>query len=166
MIPRPTDAELDVPADIENFKVDEGFLATLFGSGSFDFDLNAIFGKKRPASQWRGRPMSDVPRAFHHFCDAHGIAIRGQMRFTERNLSPGDPAYVLGTAKEVPGVADEHERIVIGKGEHHPWYFIAESSEKEVLSKLSAHTTLFVFGGAAMSLAGLAWLLYRFGWLR
>jgi len=87
------------------------------------------------------------------------------MRFRERNLSPGDTVYVLGTASELPDVADEHERIIIRRGRHHPWYFIAEASERQVLAKLTRHTGLYIFGGVALSLACLAYLLHKFGWL-
>lgn len=146
----PSDAELDVPADVR-YTTENGLeklVRFFFG----DSDRN-------PAGQ-------EVERRFRHFCESRGIHFTGQMRFTEKNLSPGDPVYVLGTAMEVFGAQDEQERIMICKGQHHPWYFIAEASEKEVLSKLTRNTWLSILGGAATALAALAWLLHHFGWLR
>ena len=55
------------------------------------------------------------------------------------------------------------ERIVIRKGKHHPWFFIAEASEKEVLTKLGRSTLLHIYGGAALCLACLAYLVNKFG---
>jgi hypothetical protein len=104
-----------------------------------------------------------VAQRFQSYCAAHGVSFQGKMRFFERNLCPGDPVYVLGTAGEVPGVADEYERVIIQKGRHHPWFFIAESSERELLAKMSRQTWLGIFGGAALSLACLGYLLYKFG---
>jgi len=142
----PTGAELDLTSDLE-YATDSG-LSNLLG----------LTLSRMPAK-------TSVEANFRNYCAAHGVSSGGRMRFFEWNLCPDDPCYVFGSAEELPGVADEQQRIVVRKGKHHPWYFIAEASEKEVLSKLSRHTWLHIFGGAALSLVCLAWLLHRLGML-
>ncbi len=144
----PAGAELDVPPDIEY---------------STNGGLGALLGITLSRMNEAKVNSADVPSRFYAFCNSRGVGTQGEMRFTERNLSPGDDCYVLGTAGEIPGVADEFERVVIKKGKHHPWFFIAEASEKQVLSRLGTHTWLHIFGGAALTLACLAALLLRFG---
>ncbi|MCL6566510.1 MAG: E3 ubiquitin ligase family protein [Acidobacteriia bacterium] len=145
----PTGAELDLPVDIQ-YTTESGVEKL----------VRFFFG-----DSGRNRLEQEIERRFRDFCESRGVRFTGPMRFTEKNLCQGDPVYVLGTATEVPGAQDEQERIIICKGQHHPWYFIAEASEKEVLSKLSRNTWLSVFGGAVVALVALAWLLHRFGWL-
>ncbi len=147
----PEDAELDIPAELE------------YGT---DSGTRALLGMTLERFTATGRSSNDIPSLFYGFCAARGIRTGGKMRFCERNLAPGDPVYVLGSAEEQRGVQDEHERIVIRKGKHHPWFFIAESSEKELLAKMRTSTLLHVFGGAALSLACGGYLLYKFGWWR
>lgn len=144
----PTGAELDVPPELEH---SEGITRALLGM------TLARFGET-------GRSAGDLSGLFSSYCASRGISTMGRMRFCERNLAPGDPVYVLGSAEEQRGVQDEHERVVIRKGKHHPWFFIAESSEKELLKNLGRSTALNIFGGAALSLGCAGYLLYKFGW--
>ncbi len=102
-----------------------------------------------------------IPGKFMSFCSARGVGFHGRMRFFERNLSPGDTVYVLGSAEEVKGVEDEHDRVIFRKGKHHPWYVIAEASEKELLSQMGKSTLLHIFGGAALALVCLGFLLAK-----
>jgi hypothetical protein len=141
----PAGAELDVPAELE------------YGHGG----SRALLGMTLARLQAAGHSSSDIPSLFHAYCAANGISAFGEMRFRECNLAPGDPVYVLGSAEERPGVQDEQERIVVRKGKHHPWFFIAESSEKDVLKKMGRSTLLHIFGGSALCLACLGYLLYR-----
>jgi len=143
----PEGAEMDIPPELEH---SEGITSALLG-----MTLNRLRDS--------GRSTGDIPALFSVYCAANGISTWGRMRFTERNLGPGDPAYVLGSAEEQRGVADEHERIIIRKGKHHPWFFVAEASEKDLLKKMGRSTLLHIFGGAALCLACVAYLLYKFG---
>ncbi len=145
----PTHAELDVPPELE-YSTDSG--------------LGRVLGLTLSRLDSAKVSSNAIPGLFESYCHSRGVSFHGRMRFTERNICPADPAYVLGSAEEIRGVQDEHERIVIRKGKHHPWFFIAEGSQKEVLSKLNTHTWLHIFGGAALALACLAYLLYKFGW--
>ena len=146
----PGGAELDIPAELE------------YGTSG----ARALLGLTLERLKGAGHSSADIPSLFYNFCSSRGISTHGQMRFWERNLAPGDPVYVLGSAEEQRGVEDERERVIIRKGKHHPWFFIAESSEKELLTKLSRKTALSIFGGAALSLACGGYLLYKFGWLQ
>lgn len=143
----PAGAELDIPPELEH---SEGV-------------TRALLGMTLTRLQATGRSSGDLSSLFYSYCAANGISTMGRLRFTERNLGPGDPVYVLGSAEEKRGVADEHERIVIRKGKHHPWFFIAESSEKELLKKMGRSTLLHIFGGAALCLFCLGYLLHKFG---
>ena len=144
----PTGAELDIPPELE------------YNDGS----TSALLGMTLERLKASGHSSRDVSSLFYSYCAANGISAMGTMRFTERNLGPGDPAFVLGSAEERRGVQDEHERVVVRKGKHHPWFFIAESSEKELLKKMGRSTLLHIFGGAALCLACLGYLLLKFGW--
>lgn len=160
----PAGAELDIRADIEKFKSQgDGILAAL--NKAFEIDLGKLLGKQdRPAHQVRV-PVANLEASFRSFCNSRGVGFRGPIRFSEWNLSPGDPVYVLGTADEYRSAEEPELRVIIRRGRHHPWYFIAESSEKEVLSRLGTKSALYVWGGAALAVASLGWLVYRLGWM-
>lgn len=143
----PTGAELDLTTDVEYSN--ESGTAPMLG-----LTLSRI-----PAG-------TAVASKFQNYCYKNGVGFHGRMRFYEWNLCPGDPVYVLGSAEEIRGVEDERERVIVRKGKHHPWFFIAEASEKEVLAKMSRHTWLYIFGGAGLSLFCLFWLVTRLGWAR
>jgi hypothetical protein len=145
----PAGAELDIAVEIE-YSTDSG-LGTLLG-----LTLSRMNTAKISTAM--------VPGLFSSFCASRGVSYHGRMRFFERNLCPGDAVYVLGSAEEVRGVEDEQERVIIRKGRHHPWYFIAESSEKALLAKLSSQTWLHILGGAALAVVCLGFLLGKFGW--
>ena len=81
------------------------------------------------------------------------------LRMREDNLCPGDPVYVLGTAR----AADEtgrlqDERIVIGRGDLHPWFAIGESSQKKMLLGMMRNAWIVVAASAVLMLAGLGML--------
>jgi hypothetical protein len=142
----PTGAELDIPVEIE-YSTERG--------------LGALLGLTLSRLNQAKVASSAIPGLFMDYCARRGVAWRGPMRFAERNICPGDRVFVLGSAEEVRGVEDEAERIIIRKGKHHPWYVIAEASEKELLAKMGTSVWLHVFGGAALTLACIGWLLVR-----
>ncbi len=143
----PHGAEFDLTPDVE-YETETGLITWLKRTFSDAGDGLA------------GPPMQE---RFRSYCARRGVTFQEPMRFTERNLCPDGPVYVLGMAAEAPGEQDENLRVVIRKGEHHPWFFIAESGQKEVLEKLGRNTWLYIFGGAALSLACVAWLVFRLG---
>lgn len=159
----PTGAELDIRPDIERFQArGDGLLSAL--NATFNVDLGKIFGKRDLPAHTPRLPAADLPTSFRRFCNSRGVGFRGPMRFTEWNLSPGDPVYVLGTAAEHRSADEPEVRVIIRHSPHHRWYFLAEASEKEVLSRLSRNAALFVWGGAALAVASAGWVVYRLGW--
>ena len=142
----PTGAELDIPVELE-YSTDSG--------------LGALLGLTLSRMNEAKVSSSMIPMQFMNYCNSTGVGFRGRMRFFERNLCPGDKVYVLGSAECVPGVEDEHERIIFRKGKHHPWYVIAEASEKELLSKMGTSTLLHIFGGAALTIVCIGFLLFK-----
>lgn len=67
---------------------------------------------------------------------------------------------VLSQAIKNSSVEDPLD-VFIAKGKHEKIFIISDQSEKEVIQKLSWETALSIFGGAALSLATLAYLLFR-----
>lgn len=144
----PAGAELDIPPELEY---------------SSDGTPN-LLGMTLERLKAAGHTSNSLPVLMQRYCHKNGISTMGRMRFSERNLAPGDPVYVLGSAEEQHGVQDEQERIIIRKGRHHPWFFIAEASEKDVLKKMGLSTKLNIFGGAGLTLVCIGYLLNKFGW--
>jgi hypothetical protein len=143
----PVEAEFDLSCDVE-YESESGLVTWLKQALSNE--------------EVQTRPIKDL---FYSYCIAQGVGWRGPMRFKEYNLCPGGPVFVMGTAGEVPGVQDENLRVLIRKGQHHPWFFIAEGSQKDVLQKLGRNTWLYILGGMALTLISLGWLLGRLGML-
>ncbi len=96
------------------------------------------------------------------------IGFNKHMRYTEYFIEPGDKLYILGTAAENKGTvagARHTDNILIRKGENEKLFYISDRSEKEILSSLGWKVTLGVFGGAALTVGCLAFILFslRFG---
>ncbi len=85
-------------------------------------------------------------------------------RDIEYVLAAGDVVYVLGTAKNKPGVktAKNEDNFIITKGESDPFYYITDKKEKDVQSNLSGKAQLFIALGALITIASFAYIVYRF----
>jgi len=90
-------------------------------------------------------------------------AASGSYRFTEYCVVPGQAYDITGTCVENPEPKDEHDRNLIMKGQNEPTFLISWQSEKELESTLRWRATLGILGGAALSIACLAFLLYMLG---
>ena len=95
------------------------------------------------------------------------LGFNKMMRYREYYLAPNDPAYVLGTAGDNPFVeegtgASNADDIMIQKGKSGDFYYISDSGEKAVLSKISGKAYLQVFGGGALSVVCLAVIFWYF----
>ena len=86
-------------------------------------------------------------------------------RLCEYCILPEQSYDVAGTCIENPDAQDEHDRNMIVKGQNEPTFVISWRSEKELKSRLRNRAALHIFGGAALSVACLAILLLRLGWL-
>jgi hypothetical protein len=94
-----------------------------------------------------------------------GMGSDHRYRLSEYCIVPEHWYDVTGTCSENPNPQDEHDRNMIVKGQNEPTFLISWRSEKEVESTLRKRAALHIFGGAALSVACLAILLFRFGWL-
>lgn len=115
--------------------------------------------------------MGDDPSAkIQGFLRRQGVAFEGffgvnkRMRFTEYHIAPRDRLYILGTAEDNPhmkeataveGVAD----VMIQKGPKGACYYISDKSEKECLRSHAFGTALQVYGGAALTVGCLVYIL-------
>jgi hypothetical protein len=72
---------------------------------------------------------------------------------------------LTGTCIENPAPQDEYDRNLITKGTNEPTFLISWRSEKEIERTLRNRAALHIFGGGGLSVACLAILLAKFGWL-
>lgn len=72
---------------------------------------------------------------------------------------------LTGTCIENPTPQDEYDRNLITKGTNEPTFLISWRSEKEIERTLRNRAALHIFGGGGLSVACLAILLAKFGWL-
>jgi hypothetical protein len=94
-----------------------------------------------------------------------GMGSEGRYRLSEYCIVPEQLYDVTGTCVENPAPQDERDRNMIVKGQNEPTFLISWRSEKEIESTLRNRAALHIFGGAALSVACLAILLFRLGWL-
>ena len=94
-----------------------------------------------------------------------GSSWEGQYRLTEYCIVPGFQYDITGSCVENPQPRDTNDRNLIVKGENEPTFLISWRSEKELEGSLRSRAMLHVFGGGALSVACLAFLLVKLGWL-
>ncbi len=94
-----------------------------------------------------------------------GSGVSGCYRFTEYCILQDHWYDVTGTCVENPNPKDEHDRNMILKGQNEPTFLISWRAEKEIERTLRNRAALYVFGGAALSVACLGILLAKLGWL-
>jgi hypothetical protein len=94
-----------------------------------------------------------------------GIGSGHRYRLSEYCILPEHWYGVAGTCVENPDPQDEHDRNMIVKGQNEPTFLITWRSEKQIQSTLRKRAALHIFGGAALSVVCLAFLLFRLGWL-
>ncbi|MDD2714650.1 MAG: hypothetical protein PHW04_02020 [Candidatus Wallbacteria bacterium] len=106
-----------------------------------------------------------------------------RLRFTEIFIAPNDGLYILGTAAfwqkkadadnldnpdpdlaaQMKSMALEDNKCVasIRKGEQ--WFYLSDSSEKDILSSLGWWAPFAIFGGPLLTLVCMIYLLFRLG---
>src|SRR5208337_2879300 len=94
-----------------------------------------------------------------------GMGSEHRYRLSEYCIVPEHWYDVTGTCAENPNPQDEHDRNMIVKGQNEPTFLISWRGEKEIQSALRNRAALHIFGGGALSVACLAILLFRLGWL-
>jgi predicted Zn-dependent protease with MMP-like domain len=60
-------------------------------------------------------------------------------------------------------IVDSATDVIITKGDAEKIFMISDYSQESLLRKLSRESLLGIYGGVALSLATLAYLLFRFG---
>lgn len=90
-------------------------------------------------------------------------ATSGKFRFQEYCILPDHWYDATGTCVENPSPQDEHDRNLILKGQNEPTFLISYRAEKELEKTLRKRAAAQVLGGAALAIACLAYLLYKFG---
>jgi hypothetical protein len=90
------------------------------------------------------------------------------LRIIEKYIAPKDKLYIMGTAgdnpyKEEATAAKNEEDIMIQKGGVASFYYISDRPEKEILKTLKWKVIAGLAGGAVLSLACLAFVLYDLG---
>jgi len=109
------------------------------------------------------------PNQVYDFLDRNGIAYKGllgigkHMRYTEWFIGPKEKVYVMGTASDNPNVkltAKGMENVIIRKGQNEGIFYVSDKSEKEILSSLGWKVMLGVFGGAALTVGCLTFILF------
>jgi hypothetical protein len=88
-----------------------------------------------------------------------------RFRFTEYCVLPEHWYDVTGTCAENPKPRDESDRNMIMKGKNEPTFVISWRNESGIEGTLRSRAMKFIFGGAALAIACLAFLLAKFGWL-
>jgi hypothetical protein len=89
----------------------------------------------------------------------------GRFRFTESCIQPGHWYDVTGTCGENPSPKDEGDRNLIRKGENEPTFLISWRNPKDVESKMRRRATLYILGGAALTIGCAGVWLAKEGWL-
>ncbi len=126
-------------------------------AGSQEPQADAELEKARQAAM--ARAHTNLPAMIHQSTSP----ASGRYRVTEACLVPEGKYNVTGTCTENPNPVDEHDRNMIVKGRNEPTYIISFRSHKEEERQLEKKAALQIFGGAAVSVACLAYILYRFG---
>jgi hypothetical protein len=100
---------------------------------------------------------------------AAGLAESGNLppayRFTEYCIRDGDSLDITGTCAENPQAKDIQDRNMIVKGQNERTFLITSQSENGIEAALRRGAMVRVFGGAAIAVACLAFILFRLGWI-
>ena len=121
-----------------------------------------------------GRPIPENIMSFMEQNHVQFKALFGtySMRFNEWYIKHDEEVFVVGTAQKRTTVkdanpGDDQTDVIIAKGESAEIFIISDESQKQVVSTFSWQAFWGIWGGAALSLALLAYLLFRFGvWAR
>lgn len=89
----------------------------------------------------------------------------GRYRLTEYCILPGHYYDVTGTCTESPVPAEEQTQKLITKGQNEPAFLISWRTPQGVETTLRDRAAWMIFGGAALAIASLGFLLARLGYL-
>jgi hypothetical protein len=92
-------------------------------------------------------------------------ALPPAYRFTEYCIRDGDALDVTGSSVENPDAKDSHDRNLIVKGQSEPTFLITTQSEKGIEATLRRGAMVRVYGGAALAVGCLWFILWRLRFL-
>ncbi|PYV18111.1 MAG: hypothetical protein DMG21_06130 [Acidobacteria bacterium] len=97
---------------------------------------------------------------------AAGLAESGSLppayRFTEYCIRDGDSLDVTGTCTENPQAKDIQDRNMIVKGQNEPTFLITSQSEEGIEAALRRGAMVRIYGGAALALFCVGYILFKF----
>ena len=92
------------------------------------------------------------------------IGTQMRMKISEDYIGFGESLYVLGSAeindKYKNDEKPDKDKLLIGKNKAHPYFFVSDSKESELLKDFGKSVPLKIFGGAFLSLTGLIVTLF------
>lgn len=110
-----------------------------------------------------------LPDNLVNFMQQHGLQYKGlfgnySLRFHEWYIKPDEPVFVVGTAQKNTAQAREdiENDVIISKGDEEI-FIVSDESQTEVFKSFSWQAFAGIWGGSALSLALLAYLLFRLG---
>ena len=94
------------------------------------------------------------------------LGFSKRLRFTEYYIAPGDLLFILGTAGDNPHVGEGTQvegfkDVMIQKGDKGCLFYISDESEKECLKEQRGKMVLQIYGGGALFVASLAYILFK-----
>lgn len=114
-----------------------------------------------------------MPAGVEKFCQSNNIKTKGlffkrKMRFREWYLEPSDEVYIMGTAGDNPHVEDSTgqknvDDIMIQKGKNEKFYYISDKPEGSLLKTFKWKVVGGLFGGGALIIGCLAYMIFRLG---
>jgi hypothetical protein len=90
-------------------------------------------------------------------------AATGRYRLHESLILPAEEYHVTGTCAENPEAREAHDRNMIVQGQNEKTFLISSKPEQEVQQGLRNRALAMVFGGTALALVCLAFLLWHWG---
>jgi hypothetical protein len=93
--------------------------------------------------------------------DAAGVAYPDAGGTAVATTAAGGGTAIADLASEF----DLNPKTVLMKGENNRTFFISWRSQRELAQSLGAKSTLMIWGGPALTLVSLYWLLTHFGWM-
>ena len=93
--------------------------------------------------------------------DAAGVEYPDAGGTAVATTAAGDGTAIADLASEF----DLNPKTVLMKGENNRTFFISWRSQRELAQSLGAKSTLMIWGGPALTLLSLYWLLAHFGWM-
>lgn len=134
-----------------------GALAQVLSSAGPLADPEKEARRKLALARFQQMPSFNIPPEAMKEFQPH--AAQGRFRLREYVIRPGQECFVSGTCVENPQPNGDHDRNLIRKGQTEPTFLISCQPERQATSVVRNRSLKMVFGGAALALVCLAFLL-------